>query len=199
MTKTTTTESGPLDPIDAPDRHAAAGDDVRNDDAGAGDAPASPRRRRKEATPAQRALALLVRREHSRPELRRKLLARGIGESDADAAVETMTEAGWQDDARFAASLARARVMNGYGPMRIEAELSTHGLAPEIVAGAFQSLEDDGDADWPARAFDLLTRRFDAEVLAGDPVARRKAGDFLLRRGFGAGVLHSAIRRFCGR
>ncbi|MBD4910917.1 recombination regulator RecX, partial [Xanthomonas citri pv. citri] len=35
-------------------------------------------RRFKEQTPVQRALGLLVRREHSRKELNRKLLARGI-------------------------------------------------------------------------------------------------------------------------
>ncbi|NYZ63789.1 regulatory protein RecX [Luteimonas deserti] len=167
-------------------------------DAGA-DSGSRARRRRGEATPAQRALALLVRREHSRPELQRKLIARGVSDDAAEAAVATMVEAGWQDDARFAASLARARVMAGYGPIRIEAELGTHGLGADVVAGALQSIEEDGDADWPARALDLLERRFDAGVLAGDVASRRKAGDFLIRRGFGAEVMRNAIRRFCGR
>ena len=170
-----------------------------NEDAGADDAPASPRRRRRETTPAQRALGLLVRREHSKPELQRKLVARGIADGEAEAAVAAMTEAGWQDDARFAASLARNRATSGYGPVRIEAELATHGLPAEVIAGAFRTLEDEGEADWPARALDLLARRFDADVLADDILARRKAGDYLLRRGFGAEVLRAAIRQFCGR
>ncbi|WP_394004597.1 regulatory protein RecX [Luteimonas sp. WGS1318] len=199
MKKATTTESGPAGPVDGLVRQPATTDDAGNDDAGAENAPASPRRRRREATPAQRALALLVRREHSKPELQRKLIARGISDHEAEAAVATMADAGWQDDARFAASLARARVMGGYGPVRIEAELAVHGLASDVIAGAFQALEDEGDADWPARALDLLERRFDAVVLADDMAARRKAGDFLLRRGFGAEVLRTAIRRFCGR
>src|SRR5690606_41972184 len=56
------------------------------------------------SSPAQRALSLLVRREHSRPELTRKLLARGVAEADAAEAVARMAEAGWQDDQRFARS-----------------------------------------------------------------------------------------------
>ena len=79
--------------------------------------------RRPEPTPAQRALALLVRREHSRPELARKLRARGIPADEARGAVERMTEAGWQDDLRFACSLVRSRVAGGQGPVRIRAEL----------------------------------------------------------------------------
>ena len=172
---------------------------AEHDDTGADDAPVSSRRRRREVTPAQRALALLVRREHSRPELQRKLVARGISDEDALAAVETMAGAGWQDDRRFAAGLARARAMNGYGPVRIEAELATHGLPADVVTAAFHALEEDGESDWPARALDLLERRFDAGQLAADPAARRKAGDYLLRRGFGAEVLRTAIRDFCGR
>ena len=80
-------------------------------------APAAPgKRRRPELTPAQRALGLLVRREHSRKELTRKLTARGVEADDAQAAVERMTAEGWQDDARFAELLVRSRANNGYGP-----------------------------------------------------------------------------------
>jgi SOS response regulatory protein OraA/RecX len=46
--------------------------------------------RRPEPTPAQRALALLVRREHSRPELARKLRARGMVRRRFGATLETL-------------------------------------------------------------------------------------------------------------
>src|SRR3546814_9963866 len=62
------------------------------------------KRRRLEPSPAQRALGLLVRREHSRKELANKLAARGVAREDAEAAVERMAAEGWQDDARFATS-----------------------------------------------------------------------------------------------
>ena len=151
------------------------------------------RRRRPEPTPAQRALGLLVRREHSRKELADKLAARGIARDEAEAAVERMAAEGWQDDARFAASLARARAMSGYGPLRIRAELATHGLDEAMVAAAFEALAEAGDDDWAARARALVQRRF-GDGLAGDFARRRKAADFLLRRGFDGDAIRRATR-----
>jgi len=203
MRKTTPTEPAPTshdaDPpaggpasTDAPEAWGRASGLAPSAD----DTPARPKKRRREMTPAQRALSLLVRREHSRPELLRKLTSRGV-ESDAAAeAVDRMTEAGWQDDGRFAASLARSRALAGYGPLRIEAELSTHRLDDAQVAAAFDVLAGDGDADWPQRARDLLERRYDVAAFAGDPALRRKAVEFLLRRGFDAETAHGAVRAF---
>ena len=148
--------------------------------------------RRQESTPAQRALALLVRREHSRPELTRKLLARGIPAQDAEAAVAQMAAAGWHDDTRFACSLARARAGAGYGPLRIRAEVASHGLGDDAVAAAFAALAQDGEDDWPTRARELVRRRF-GPALAGVP-ARRKAADFLLRRGYDGDCVRAALR-----
>lgn len=158
------------------------------DDADAA-APAAPgKRRRPELTPQQRALGLLVRREHSRKELARKLTSRGVQAEDAQAAVDRMTAEGWQDDARFAEQLVRSRANNGYGPLRIRAELSTHGLDREAVAAAMDSY----DGDWGENARDLVRRRFPGG--ADDPVLRRKAADFLIRRGFSGDQVRAAAR-----
>jgi len=152
------------------------------------------RKKRREMTPAQRALSLLVRREHSRPELLRKLAARGVADDAAAEAVDRMTEAGWQDDGRFAASLARSRATGGHGPLRIEAELATHRLDAGRITAAFEALAADGEADWPRRARDLLERRYDVAAFADDPALRRKAVDFLLRRGFDGETAYGAVR-----
>ena len=154
--------------------------------------PEHPKPRRREATPAQRALALLVRREHSRPELTRKLLARGITEGDAVAAVAKMAEAGWQDDARFACSIARTRASAGYGPLRIRAELASHRLGSETIAHAFTALAEEGDDDWAGRARTLAWRRFDLD--RATLAVQRKAADFLLRRGYDSDCVRAAIR-----
>ena len=158
------------------------------------DAPAAPKKKRRQMTPAQLALSLLVRREHSRPELLRKLTARGVEMEEAEAAVERMAEAGWQDDGRFAASLARSRALAGYGPLRIEAELGMHQLEAAHIQAAFETLEADGEADWSARAFDLIERRFNAQAFAEDQALQRKAADFLLRRGFDGSTAWAAVR-----
>jgi regulatory protein len=146
---------------------------------------------RKEPTPAQRALGLLVRREHSRPELARKLRARGVPSDEAEAAVRQMTQAGWQDDARFACSLARSRVAGGYGPLRIRMELESHGLDAAAIAAAFEALAEAGDDDWDGRARELVRRRFGGDLDA--PAVRRKAQEFLLRRGFEGDCVRGVI------
>jgi len=149
--------------------------------------------RRREATPAQRALALLVRREHSRKELTRKLVARGIANEDAGAAVGWMTESGWQDDARFACSLARTRAMAGYGPLHIRAELATHDVGQQAIQAAFDALADAGEDDWKSRARELAERRF-ALAATVTLAVQRKAADFLARRGFDGDTIRAVIR-----
>ena len=146
------------------------------------------RRRRPEPTPLQRALGLLTRREHSRLELARKRQQRGVERAQADVAIGKLTEAGWQDDGRFAESLLRNRASGGYGPAYIRAELATHGLGSEIIAAVMGGFE----SDWGENARDLLQRRH-PQALAGDRDARRKAADFLLRRGFGMEHVRAAM------
>ncbi|MEP6634708.1 MAG: regulatory protein RecX [Luteimonas sp.] len=154
---------------------------------------ALPKKTRREATPAQRALGLLVRREHSRKELLAKLTARGVPDADAEQAVRRMAAEGWQDDGRFAASLARMRMAHGYGPVRIRAELGTHGLDTDAIAAVLTALAVDGEADWSMLAADLVRRRYGAAI-ATDPALRRKAGDFLIRRGFDGDCVRFAMR-----
>ena len=103
-----------------------------------------------------------------------------------------MTEAGWQDDLRFACSLARSRVAGGQGPVRIRAELASHGIADAIVEEALAALAQAGDDDWLARARDLVRRRFGANLETLQ--ARRKAADFLLRRGFEGDIVRAVTR-----
>jgi regulatory protein len=155
---------------------------------------AAPRKSgRREATPARRALGLLVRREHSRQELTRKLQARGVAEAEAAAAVDRLAQAGWQDDSRFACSLARTRSAGGYGPLRIRAELASHGLDQAAVHAAFAALAEAGGDDWTAHARDLVCRRHGSPEHL-DLATRRKAADFLLRRGFDGDSIRAALR-----
>lgn len=148
-----------------------------------------PRRKRaaKQQTPIQRALGLLVRREHSRKELTRKLLARGVEAEAASAAVVRLAEEGWQDDTRFAETLVRSRAAAGYGPLHIRAELSVHGLDGEAIANAMNAY----DGCWRENARQLVRRRF-GETGPIDMPQRRKAADLLARRGFDADCIRSA-------
>ncbi len=145
------------------------------------------RRRRPEPSPTQRALGLLTRREHSRQELARKLVFRGVEAGDAQATIDKLADAGWQDDARFAESLVRNRATSGYGPRHIRAELGTHGLGNDAIAAAMGSFE----GDWTDNARDLIRRKY-PDALTGDRAAQRKAADLLLRRGFSMEQMRAA-------
>lgn len=149
----------------------------------------SSRGKSRELSATQRALGLLTRREHSRKELTRKLTSRGMDAAEVEAAVARLAGDGWQDDTRFAESLVRARASGGYGPARIRAELATHGLGHEAIAAALETFH----GDWAETACDLVRRRY-GPVAALDLGRRRKAADFLLRRGFDAGTVRAATR-----
>ncbi|PZO10076.1 MAG: recombination regulator RecX [Lysobacteraceae bacterium] len=139
--------------------------------------------------PTQKAMELLVRREHSRRDLKRKLGLRGADPAEAEAAVEKLAGLGYQDDDRFGASFARDRAASGYGPVRIRQELAGHGLSGDQVQNALDQCE----TDWAASARSLVDKRFRPEQLA-DPARRRKAVDFLLRRGFDPNCTYAAVR-----
>ncbi|WP_242106843.1 regulatory protein RecX [Luteimonas aquatica] len=150
--------------------------------------PKAQRRPAGERTPVQQALGMLVRREHSRKELARKLASRGIDAGAAAAAVDRLAQDGWQDDSRFAEMLARSRAGNGYGPVRIRAELATHGLEQDAIRQVLGDL----DGGWAETARDLVRRRY-GPAAVDDPAVRRKAADFLLRRGFAAEHIRAAV------
>ncbi len=147
------------------------------------------RRARPEQTPVQRALGLLTRREHSSRELVRKLSGRGVEKEEAKQAVERLARDGWQDDARFAEWLVRSRAGSGYGPIRVRAELATHGLDREAIAAALAGF----DGDWTETACELVRHRCGPGGL-NDPAQRRKAAELLVRRGFDGDSIRAATR-----
>jgi regulatory protein len=137
----------------------------------------------------ERGLSLLARREHSARELARKLAAKGHVPAEAVAAVEQLRERHYQDDDRFAASLARRRAAQGYGPRRIQAELKSHGLGDAAIRHAMATL----DVDWSVLAADQLRRRHGGRA-ATDPVERAARAGFLLRRGFDPATVRAVTR-----
>ena len=154
------------------------------------DAGRTPQRRKaRELSATQRALGLLTRREHSRKELTRKLTSRGMDAGEVETAVTNLARDGWQNDARFAESLVRARASSGYGPIRVRAELATHGLDREAIATALETFH----GDWAEIASDLVRRRY-GPVATLDLTHRRKAADFLIRRGFDTTAVRAATR-----
>jgi regulatory protein len=133
------------------------------------------------------ALRLLVRREHSGPELWRKLQQRGFTAASIGPALERLRAAGHLSDERFAGSLARHRAAQGYGDLRIRAELAQHGIDHAVVEQALEEL----GADWCEQALAQARRHFlEPPVTAG---GRARILRHLAQRGFASSVARAAL------
>ncbi len=136
-----------------------------------------------------KALALLARREHSQRELQTKLAQAGYTRDETTAAIDRLAADHYQDDTRFAESLVRNRVTQGYGPQRLRAELKTHGLADAHIS----QLLDAAQVDWTVSAAAQLRRHY-GSVGSADRAQRLRRAQFLLRRGFAAATVRSVTQ-----
>ena len=153
-----------------------------------------PRKRREDTRSVyDKALGLLARREHSERELKAKLALRGHAAGEAGEAIDRLKDQRYQDDGRFAGSLARRRAAQGYGPRRIEAELKSHGLGDPAIRAAIASV----DVDWQELAAAQLHRRH-RDAAVDDPAERARQAGFLLRRGFDAATVRAVTRAETG-
>ena len=134
-----------------------------------------------------RALQWLANREHSRLELRGKLL-RAAGAThtaaDIDALLEQLSAQGHLSDARFVESRLHARSAR-FGNRRIEQELRQHGVA--LDAATQTQLR----ATELARALEVWRKKFGHRAL--DPAGRARQARFLAARGFSAEVVHKIV------
>jgi len=149
-----------------------------------------------------RALGLLARREYSRAELRQRLRSRGHDEDEIDTALARLVELDLQSDARWQEALTRRRQAQGYGPLRIRAELRAGAADPpelhdqDGLAAPVVTARDDTGADVDAleRAVALLERRSAGEDFS-DPRPRARAFRLLIRRGYPASMAAAAVLR----
>jgi regulatory protein len=151
-----------------------------------------------------RALQLLSQREHSRAELRRKLLPTALaavsaqgGDASVDDDVATLAQRrvegvlDWLEanrhlsEHRFVESRVHARAPR-YGNLRILRELAEHEsrLAPELKVELKESEQQ--------RARGVWARKFSAPP--SNAAERAKQSRFLARRGFSAEVIHRLMR-----
>jgi regulatory protein len=136
------------------------------------------------------ALQLLAQREHSRVELKRKLLRRVDGEEPApeatvDALIDWLEANRYFSPQRFVESRIHARA-GRFGNLRIRQELAQHQvtLPPDAAQALAESELDRARAVW--------ARRF-AEP-AADAAGRAKQARFLGGRGFSPEVVRQVLR-----
>ena len=130
-----------------------------------------------------RALRHLVRREHSRAELARKLAPHAESTAALDEVLDLLLSKNHQSDRRYAEE--RVRVLSRkYGAARIRGDLRAKGIAEDIVAsvGAQGELE---------RAQAILERKYRGP--ASTPEERARRARFLQGRGFALEVIRRLL------
>jgi regulatory protein len=135
------------------------------------------------------AVSLLARREHSLAELTDKLVRKGYAQEEIKDALAVCQRQGLQSDVRYAESLCRARIRQGYGPVRIRQELQSKNIARELIE-AVLTLEHE---DWCDHAKAVWEKKYNNAKDASFS-EKQKQRQFLLYRGFSADLIAKIVR-----
>ncbi len=126
----------------------------------------------------ERAIHLLARREHSRKELRNKLIQKGFSAEQIDPELDSLEHRGWLSDLRFTESWIRHRIQSGYGPYRIRNELAEKGVSRDLIEQSFEEMT----VDWVKMAHKVWQKKYNA--MPQDWPEKVKQMRFLQYRGF---------------
>lgn len=149
------------------------------------------------------AVGFLGTRPRTRWELERRLRRAGAEDAVVEATVERLSDLGYLDDAAFARWWGEQRDRHSpRGRRMIEAELRQHGVPREVVeafreehAAPERAPEDDAlPGSEQDRAREALERHLRGRRLPEDRKAVQRIGTYLMRRGFDAETVRSAIR-----
>ncbi len=133
-------------------------------------------------------MRLLVHREHSRMELRRKLQSRFPDSDEIELVLDGLEGLDYLNEERFVTGYLASRKRKGYGPLRIKAELQDRGIGKELIS---KYLMEDDDAEWYRLMQGAAATKLGVSPLF-DHKTQQKAARFLEYRGFPS----SMIRRY---
>lgn len=134
-----------------------------------------------------RALKYLAAREHSRIELRRKLMPHAESAEQLDALLDDLEGKGLLSVQRFAESVVHRKAAR-YGAARVQAELAQHQLPAELTRELTQALRETE----LERAHALWARRYGE--IPESPEDRARQMRFLAGRGFSPEVIRRVVR-----
>ncbi|MDO8250022.1 MAG: recombination regulator RecX [Rhodoferax sp.] len=133
-----------------------------------------------------RALRLLSGREHSRPELERKLKSFEEEPGSLAQALDELQAKGFISEQRVIESVVHRRAAK-LGTARIKQELQSKGLAPEAVCEALAGLQ----ASELERAQAVWRKKFNQAPQNPKEIAQQMR--FLAARGFGSEVIRAVV------
>jgi regulatory protein len=129
------------------------------------------------------ALKMLMRREHSKLELRQKLNLKDFDDAVINDSISLLAEQKYQSDERFSEAFILMRFNQGKGPIKISMELKSRGIC-EFDLTLF---------NWFELAKDVKYKKFgDSKFL--DYKEKSKQKRFLQSRGFGFDEINQAFQ-----
>jgi len=137
----------------------------------------------------ERALDLLSRRDHSRSELRSKLLQKGGSADEIEPLLDELEECRYLDDVRFAENFVRYRAGKAWGRIRYRQELLQRGVDSQVVSQVLQAVPELS----PESLRDKLQGLIERELQKGKNPDKVLAS--LVRKGFSAGAVRDALER----
>ena len=139
------------------------------------------------------ALRFLKIRPRSISELKEKLEGKDFSSREIEETLHDLIASRLLDDRAFTKSWITYRLARPFGFRRIIQELKAKGINQEIIDEALANLDDAYSAE--TVALELAQRRFQ-RMPNIDPVKKKKrVMDFLLRRGFEAGIVMKVIKQ----
>jgi len=133
------------------------------------------------------AIRLLSRREHSKKELKRKLLERDFDSHTIDNILISLQDDNLQSDDRFAECYVRSKVRKGVGPVRLRRDLHEHEISDEMIDCYLH------DYKWRQLAVEVRQKRFGL-ALPENFEERAKQMRFLQYRGFSTEQINGVMK-----
>lgn len=162
----------------------------------------------------------LGRREHSKKELRDKLLAKDCDAEAVEALLTEFEQEGYQSDERMTSAVIKDSIGKRHGTIRIYQSLKKHGLTTVKSASGINTwiddhpeffndlvlndLEDDSEnpsetlddnyaVDWLQQAVEARCRKY-GDSIPTDPKEKARQLRFLQYRGFDMGICFEALK-----
>ena len=136
----------------------------------------------------ERALYILTYRDHSREELRRKLLAASFSETAVEAVMRKVCDMGLIDDGEYARKLARELLLRKHlSERRAAGEMARRGLDRELVSDAIAEVA----PDLVEQIVAIIEKKY--TPLPRDEKGRRRMSNALARMGYGWSEIRSAL------
>lgn len=131
-----------------------------------------------------KALDLLVNREHTKLELQRKLSAKGFATLEIDEVIEELDQQDLQSNQRFLESYVNMRANRGFGPVRIKQELYERGISKNLIgqSDVFTAF------DWQDLLQKTRTKKFGSAVPQSF-TEKSKQIRYLVYKGFDFGLI----------